>query len=286
MERLLMLTLKPKKALNLRILSIVGRGTKSLVYRAEDIKTRNKYIVKELYPHVLEVSNILSRSDNGDVIWLPQSFDYRDVIQFHFQHGVSIIEELVQNNPSFNGIVKPIGCFRYHNTLYIVSLDDGSMEWNPYNESNLRTIITDFIDVCNLIGSLHESEHSILVLDVVASNFVKSDHVKLCDFDSLLYRHECISGMKLLFSDENASPELLLQKRKAITHLSDVFSIGAMLHKVLITYQQNKDTSQILPFVFTTLYDCCSSAMKFNPSERLNSAFQFASKLKEIYNLL
>lgn len=275
-----------KSAYDLRILSIAGRGSKSIVYRAEDINTRNKYVIKELFPHILEASIVLSRSGNGEVIWSTESYDYRDMIQFHFQHGFSIIEKCIQKNPGFDGVVKPVGCYRYHNTLYIISEDDGSVEWNPYNESSIRTIISDFIDVCNLVGSLHETEKCILVLDMVSSNFVKSNHVRLCDFDSLLYRHECINGLKLLFSDENASPELLAQKREDITPLSDVYSVGSLLYRVLITFQQNNDTSQCPPIVFDALFECCSSSMRFNPSERLKSAFLFASKLKAIYNML
>lgn len=275
-----------KSAYDLLILSFAGRGSKSIVYRAEDINTRNKYMVKELFPHILEASNILSRSSNGDVIWSIESYDYRDMIQFHFQHGFTIIEKCIQSNPKYDGVVKPVGCFQHHNTLYIISEDDGSVEWNPYKETSIRTIISDFIDVCNLIGYLHKTENCVLVLDVVASNFVKSDHVRLCDFDSLLYRHECMNGLKLLFSDENASPELLAQKREDITPLSDVYSIGSLLHKVLITFQQSNETSKFPPFVLDALFECCCSSMRISPSERLKSAFLFASKLKAIYNML
>ena len=275
-----------KSAYDLRILSFAGRGSKSIVYRAEDINTRKKFMVKELFPHILEASNVLSRSSNGDVIWSIDSYDYRDMIQFHFQHGFSIIERCIHSNPEFNGVVKPVGCFQHHNTLYIISEDDGSVEWNPYKESSIRTIISDFIDVCNLIGNLHKTENCVLVLDVAASNFVKSDHVRLCDFDSLLYRHECINGVKMLFSDENASPELLAQKREEITSLSDVYSIGSLLHRVLIAFQQNNETPQLPPFVLDALFECCCSSMRCNPSNRLSSAFLFASKLKMIYDML
>ncbi len=279
-------TSRYKTALDICILSIVGRGSKSIVYRAQDVNTRKKYIVKELFPHILEASNVLSRSSNGDVIWSIESYDYRDMIQFHFQHGFSIIEKCIQSNPKYDGVVKPVGCFQHHNTLYIISEDDGSMEWNPYKETSIRTIISDFIDVSNLIGYLHKTENCVLVLDVVASNFVKSDRVRLSDYDSLLYRHECINGLKLLFSDENASPELLAQKREDITPLSDVYSIGSLLHKVLITFQHNNETSQLPPFVLDALFECCRSSMRWNPSERIKSAFLFASKLKAISNML
>ncbi len=211
---------------------ILGRGTKSIVYKAVDDKNK-KYIIKELFPQILENDKLLIRKSNGDVNCKYEGDKRWNKIKWIFSTGMNRYLDYNTRNPQYKDeIIQYSEVINAYGTLYVVAEDIGEREWKiPILSNGISDFMNQMILLCDCVGHLNCDEKQLVVMDIKADNFVYGTRrIKLADTDGLVESKMISDYTKLIFTDSTAPPEVILRKYNLIGTHSDVYAIAAMIY--------------------------------------------------------
>ena len=201
-----------------KIISIIGLGGFSIVYKAKLKKTGRLFAIKEISKneiskkkilnYVLSEKNILSELYNPFIINLYCTFQDEKNIYFVMDY--------------LGG-----GELRY----YIIKR-------KKFNENQIK-----FILGCIIIGLEYIHSKKIIHRDLKPENLIFDDkgYLHICDFGISIKENEKKENMKKIGTKEYFAPE------GNVTYLSDIYSIGIILYEIIFFefYDKNCNISEI-----------------------------------------
>ncbi|MBC2580529.1 serine/threonine-protein kinase [Clostridium sp. DJ247] len=210
------------------IKEIIAKGELSIVYIAQNIKDKYKYVIKEYFPDKL----VLRDLDGKTVLCkMPGLKDKYNNSRKEFSHEAMILKKFNNKN-----IAKYIDCFIENNTTYIVIQYYEGKTLDKYIEENKDIPIyyffkNIFIPIINTIEFIHKK--NILHRDIKPSNIIideKCNHV-IIDFGSAINYKE--NKKKIIFITPGFSPlEFFSEESKQGTY-SDIYSFAATIYYYL-----------------------------------------------------
>ena len=193
------------------IISIIYSGINSIIYKVYNKINNNFYACKK----ITILGNNIEKIENE----------------------INILE-ILKNDDDF------IKLHEYYMDMFyyyiILELADGNIlnyvKNNIVYEKNIKEI---FFKILNSVKKLHNV--NIIHLDIKLDNIlyvIKENkiNIKISDFGNSVYNYNYYSNIKIDYTPEYASPELL---NNIITNKNDIYSLGYILYKLLmeeITY--------------------------------------------------
>lgn len=158
---------------------------------------------------------------------------------------------------------------------------DGAPIDSYATELDLRHRLLLFVRVCDAVSHAHR--HLIIHRDLKPSNILvdQSDHPKLLDFGiaKLLTTPETTQTIERLHTPYYASPEQV--RGETQTTATDVYSLGAVLHKLLRGHAPQEAHAPNEPAMVPSDIDCIlRKALRTEPDERYTSVDALADDVR------
>lgn len=225
-----------------KIINALGKGGFGIVYKVEDIETKEIFAIKELF-----VNTVCFRRRDS------QQIDSNNRELFASLKEKTYKEVNLLSSINYENIVKEYGYFEENDTCYIVmEYVDGKnlnqflkFDSAKFNEVEAKELLKQLIS-----GLKEVYKKKIIHRDINPSNILKTrDGIyKLIDFNSLKYMSNEEVSITGTGTNSFIAPELATRKAK-VGIFSDIYSIGMTLFALL----QNEYTPEILsPLILHT----------------------------------
>lgn len=206
-----------------QIRTVLSSSALSAVYLARKIDTREKVIVKELFPTSLAARG----QDRKTVVCRQRTLAHKlDEFREQFLQEAFILEGL--DHP---GIVRYLDHFEERGTAYLVmEFCEGTTlaQILEQREADLQLMYDTLLPVMNALAYLHA--HGIIHRDIKPSNMMISSQgeVKLIDFGSAVqYTQEEYP----IFTTSGYSPLEFYSKKSQQGPASDIYSLAAVMYR-------------------------------------------------------
>lgn len=216
----------------------LGEGNSCVVYeaRSSDNRLVCKYRLKELYPESIDG---IKRDENNQLIIREEcKEDYLDACS-RFDKSLELLWELAYSDDTGNYTVCPLGKFLGTGTgtpaQYLITQwmpSDSVSTVNLCGSDDLHIIAKICQKAAVAVNGFHKKGY--INFDIKPENILyspKTDAVAFFDTDTV-FRKGHVQKIPILFSD-GAAPEIVNGFEKLYSEKSDVFSIGAMLHRFI-----------------------------------------------------
>ena len=285
------------KNAEIRILRIISWGCSSLVYLADANGTL--CIVKELFPLQLAERGLLNRARSGKLtlscrrnaimLWLGE--------RMRCWRAVKLAMKL-QNIPALsNSVVQLRGLYFANRTMYTLSYKLDGRALSETNFTSMEEIVESCAQIAHMTEIVHQSGW--LMVDIKASNYLISRvgvtiQIKMVDFDSAVPLSRLRHQKRFLCSSETAPPELLSGNGAIAGCHSDVYSIAAMMYRMIrgVSWKQEIENdfpaqsgcilSEWTPDRQRRLYCCLADALHSNPKTRTATCEILETRLREL----
>ena len=221
-----------KGILRYTILNEIGRGASGIVYEAYYVTNtgdRRKVRLKECMPFSLSVKRREDGSlacDDSSAFALAKEAFIRD---FH------LFSRLYEQDSAYDSFIDTIDLYEAGGTVYLASSYGPGTVLSGMNLTSLRQCLTILANTAYALDQLHQA--GFLYLDLKPENILVSQgqnvQVRLFDFDSLVPADHPSSAERICFSEGYAPLEVRLGDRKRLAPQADVYSIGAVLFRIL-----------------------------------------------------
>ncbi len=268
-------TLQPGSVLQkrYRITGVIGVGGMGSVYQARDLRFPNV----TRYVAVKEMLNLSTDQSIRDMTL--KTFERESDMLASLSHPA--VPEIYDYFPSKT---------RAYLVMEYINGRDLEAILNASGDSlTVETVVGWAIDLCDVLGYLHQHDPEIIFRDVKPSNIMIDQHnqIRLVDFGIAKIFQEGQKGT-MIGTEGYSAPE---QYRGEATPASDVYGIGATLHHILT----RRDPRLEPPFTFadrpiheansnvsTELEAIIMKALEFNPADR----YPTAAEMKEAFQAL
>ncbi|MCP4008140.1 MAG: serine/threonine protein kinase [Proteobacteria bacterium] len=270
-----------------RIRKFIGRGSFSLVYKAVEMSTMLNVVIKEYFP-----KHYAGRRENGEVV----SIGGKNALAFNEGLNQFHNEALALKHLKHPNVLNASGFFRANETAYLVTVDNNGrdLKWflstarQPLDQDMLYKVIMPILSALNF---LHEKQ--LLHLDVKPANILLQPNGKslLLDFGAARFINNGSRFINKQVLTHGFAPPELYDKNRQIGPWTDVYSTAATLYfSICIKIPASSKNCKIAPRLsidryganyHLTLLRAINRALKFEPSERFDSADEFALALLE-----
>ena len=216
---------EPVRNRSFTISSLLGSGASCAAYRAAD--TENiPVVIKECFPF-----SKVNRNNDGSIVWNGIDAEKRALdkfrLSFNTQLDIQNTEDLMNTSAQLID-----GLYSGNNTLYTVTNLQNVDTYNNVKDNSLKDIFQTAKAIAIAIGKYHN--HGYLHLDIKPDNILiypeTREMVRLIDFDSIIKIDDTTDrDISLSYTHDYAAPELLQKKRKRISVVTDIYSIGAVV---------------------------------------------------------
>ena len=246
-----------------RITGVIGVGGMGSVYQARDLRFPNV----TRYVAVKEMLNLTT----------DQSI--RELTLKTFERESDMLAQL--SHPAVPGIYDyfPSKTRAYLVMEYINGRDLEAIINSATTFLPVETVLRWAIDLCDVLGYLHQQTPEIIFRDVKPSNIMidERNQIRLVDFGIAKIFQEGQKGT-MIGTEGYSAPE---QYRGEATPASDVYGVGATLHHLLtrrdprleppFTFAE-RPIQDVNPSVTQELEDIVMKALEFNPQDRYPNA--------------
>jgi len=264
-----------------KIINALGKGGFGIVYKVEDLKTKEIFAIKELF-----ISNLSFRTRERYKVTFKKNTFIRT-----FKEKFSQTVELFKNINNIN-LVKIYSIFEENNTVYTVMeyIDGQSLnELSSFSEKETKELLEQLI---NGLKAIHNK--SIIHRDINTTNILKTKEgiykiIDLTSFKYFLDEEIIITGIG---TDKFIAPELLSTRAK-IGIFSDIYSLGITLYSVLDKSQDKTPFLSPLPIITEIISDIPNYTERlfenedrlYQGIENLNISTSFKNILKKMVEL-
>ena len=208
----------------------IGRGGSCLAYIGTRNDTKQKVIIKEFYPHIVQSG----RDDNNYTITHNNDAEKKD-----FDNRLELFKKGIEKhidayNADSNFVLESLNCSGYaNNTFYAVYLKSSGTVLSSIDLEKLKIVdaIEIAISICNAIKSIHTCQK--LYLDCKPDNIMvyNDNKAKLFDFDTVLEVLNLQAGAYISYSAGYSAPEQDNTRQHInpsdIGFHTDIYSVGA-----------------------------------------------------------
>jgi len=247
---------------NYEVLSIIGEGGMSIVYKVKEINNGQIRIVK-FFKHSLQQNFNLEnyfKKNKEKLIKLSQNSDYMPQIYevITETEKMSIIMEYIEG----------------YNLLDYIRI-------NADKFIKIENVIEFFIEICKGVNYLHQKD--IIHGDIKPSNIIieQNGEIKLIDFELSKSIFTDIGYSTLAAAPVTAiygAPEVIKNGFQQQTKKSDIFSLGKIFEEMLTNFSQFK--------VDLVLKEIINTAIDNEPDRRFNNIADLISVLKKHVTLI
>ncbi len=273
--------------LGYRIGKFIGRGSFSLVYKAVEMSTMSNVVIKEYFP-----KHYAGRKESGEIV----SFGGKNTLAFNEGLRQFHNEALALKHLKHPNVLNARGFFRANETAYLVTVDNNGrdLKWflstarQPLDQDMLYKVIMPILSALNF---LHEKQ--LLHLDVKPANILLRPTGKplLLDFGAARFMNNSSRFINKQVLTHGFAPPELYSENCEIGPWTDIYSTAATLYFCICgKIPASSKDSEITPSLsiddnganyHLTLLRTINRALKFEPSERFDSADEFALALLE-----
>ena len=201
-----------------KIISVIGLGGFSIVYKAKFKKTGRLFAIKQISKNKISKKKIIN----------------------YVLSEKNILSEL------FNPFIINLYCtFQDENNLYFVMdyLGGGELRYYIIKRKKFKENQIKFILGCIIIGLEYIHSNKIIHRDLKPENLIFDDkgYLHICDFGISIKENEKIENIKKIGTKEYVAPE------GNFSYLSDFYSIGIILYEIIFFefYDKNIDIIEI-----------------------------------------
>lgn len=205
----------------------IGRGASCVVYHAVG-SDNTEHLLKEYYPKHLE----LVRDSSGNIVVPADKADAFEQGLVRFREGHAKQRELRQDDELRNRTCNIEGIYGTNGTEYVDMTYFTGRSYDEVEETSVYDLMRRMKSLTEVISAYHKK--GFLHLDIKPANIFAlpetEDLVLLFDFDSVVPMEEASKARVLSCTREWAAPEQLLpEKRKNISPVTDLFAIGEII---------------------------------------------------------
>jgi serine/threonine protein kinase len=252
-----------------KIINTLGKGGFGIVYKVEDIKTKEIFAIKELF-----IYTMCFRGRKNHRVHFKTNFKIKEFKQ-KFHQTVNLFQNINNNN-----LVRIYNAFEENNTIYSrMEYIDGKNLNILRNDKKWKMDEEGAIDLLNqLFHGLKEIHtKNIIHRDINPTNIIKENSgiYKIVDFTSIrtFDKNKLITEITAIGTATYMAPELSLTHGK-IDIFSDIYSLGITMYALL-----SKDSE--IPTTVDRLIDDTLE----NKIDSLSISYNFKNILKKMTEL-
>lgn len=222
------------------ITALLGKGSNSLVYRAEyaDATTEggiHEVLIKELFP--LDSRDGIFRDDQGRIVVREEAAELYQMHRESFLRGNEMHLRLLKDSPNMIG--GNLNTYEYNGTLYSLLSQSGGRSLDAVSAPSLRRIAQRMLCLLDALEVFHREE--LLHMDIAPDNILvipqgNREHVILIDYNSISTVDEWRKGIAPAISVKEgfSAPEAVNGKLSKIGICTDLYSVTAVFFYCLM----------------------------------------------------